>query len=757
MRELFATFLICLAIVLVLCVIQARKSRKPIGGSVALLLCAFIPPIIGNAIIIASGHKTLSTVGCYIYFLGMDLLMYGFIRFTINYCSIDWPSLAVKILVYLLLIIDVIQYAFNPIFGQAFETEGLIVDGFPYFRVVPQIGQFYHRVVCYGIFIVVIIIFTVLSIKSPKIYRERYSVMMISMIICGLWQTVYIFSRTPIDRSMIGFAVFGILAYYFSIIYRPMRLLDRMLAGIASELPEALYFFDMEGRCIWVNDKGKKLIDITDKELDKTINRLTNLLGELDMETDEWGMHKVLGSGEDVRYYSLEKRSVSMDDEEVVGTFISIRDNTEEQKSLRQELFNANHDELTGLYTREFLYKSVERKLKQNPDVPYIVGYVDVKNFKVVNDIFGNSFGDYAIQKIGELVDSLVPKGELTGRLAGDTFGFAMPKTAFDQEATMDKLSEFVVKQGKIEHRIMIHIGIYEVTEKGLDVSVMFDRAHLALSMAGDEFQSGIVYYDDRMRDRVLWEQMISTQLSKAIADKQIIPYLQPQVDASGHTVGAEALVRWNHPEHGVLSPSKFIPIIEKNGMIIEVDRYMWRSACEIISKWEKEGIDLFISVNISPRDFYFMDVKDEIVSLVKEFGIDPKKLRLEITETVMMTNEDSRLKILNDLRNEGFIVEMDDFGSGYSSLNLLKDIPVDVLKIDMVFLGKTVDNEKAIKIVQNIIHMSKDLGIVSLIEGVETKEHFDILLEMGCMLYQGYYFAKPLPLEEFEAFAKQN
>jgi EAL domain-containing protein (putative c-di-GMP-specific phosphodiesterase class I) len=215
--------------------------------------------------------------------------------------------------------------------------------------------------------------------------------------------------------------------------------------------------------------------------------------------------------------------------------------------------------------------------------------------------------------------------------------------------------------------------------------------------------------------------------------------------------MGAEALVRWIHPDEGFLSPGKFIPVFERNGLIAEVDRYMWRCACEILADWKKRGINKFISINISPKDFYFMDVVKEIKDLVAEFDIDPVNLRIEITETVMMTEAADRIKLVDDLRASGFIVEMDDFGSGYSSLNLLKDMPVDVLKIDMQFLKDSERNMRAGMIIKNIINMSEDLGIASLTEGVETAAQFEKLYAMGCKLYQGYYFSKPVPREDFE------
>ena len=217
----------------------------------------------------------------------------------------------------------------------------------------------------------------------------------------------------------------------------------------------------------------------------------------------------------------------------------------------------------------------------------------------------------------------------------------------------------------------------------------------------------------------------------------------------------AEALVRWIHPEEGIRSPAAFIPMFEKNGMIAAVDRYIWRKACEILARWKKEGKDLFLSVNISPRDFYLMDVPAELKQLVREYGVDPAKLRLEIIESTLMEGSEERMGILNVLHEAGFCIEMDDFGSGYSSLNLLREMPVDVLKIDMVFLRQ--ENARASAIVRQMIALTRELGITSLTEGVETRQQHDSLMEMGCELYQGYWFAKPMPIEDFERFISSN
>ena len=314
-------------------------------------------------------------------------------------------------------------------------------------------------------------------------------------------------------------------------------------------------------------------------------------------------------------------------------------------------------------------------------------------------------------------------------------------------------LSNLTVLEGETKYRMLIHVGIYRVTERDIDVSLMYDRAVLALEGIKDDYHYHTAWYDHSMRDKVVRNRQISEELASALEDGQIRPWLQPIVNREGKIVGAEALVRWIHPKDGIRSPITFIPVFEKNGMIAEVDRCIWRKTCEILAQWKREGKDLFISVNISPRDFYLLDVPAELTQLIREYEVEPEKLRLEITESMMMGDADARMETLRALRAYGFIIEMDDFGSGYSSLNLLREMPVDVLKIDMVFMQKASQDMRAKAIVEDIIGLSGKLGITSLTEGVETKEQFDSLTEMGCQLYQGYYFSKPMPVEDFEKF----
>ena len=752
MRYVMAAIIALLVIALAVCAHFARKSRKTTAPRVAALIDALLLPVIGNLVIILSCNRILSTLGSLIYFIGMNAVVYALLAFTFDYCRFPKPKTGIKRIVLGLLIFDAVQLLCNPFFHHAFDLTAVEVSGADYYKLIPYLGQSFHRALCYGVFMASVAIFFWKMVTAPRLYFERYAVIVFSMISIGLWETFYIFSSSPIDQSMVGFGFFGLLVYYFAIYYRPVRLLDKMLARVASQMFQGVFFFDAVGRCVWVNKVGCETFHIDRDNYEPAAAKLADMFGEL--RGEEWVRHDVIQVDGEKKYYLLEKHSIEDSRGKTAGSFLSIFDETERQKALEKDRYNATHDALTGLYSREYLYERTREAIDGSPDKTFMICFVDIADFKLVNDIFGREFGDYALRCTADSFRSSMRPGSLYGRLSGDTFGMCIPKELFDAEIAEKALENFIVRQEDKEYHLIMHQGVYEASERDLDVSVMFDRAHMALDSIKDDFNSHLAYYDDAMRKEVLWNQRMVEELPAAIKKRQICPYLQMIVDSEGHIVGAEALVRWLHPTEGFLAPYRFVPTLEKNGMIAQVDKYMWRCACEILSRWRDNN--LFISVNVSPKDFYFMDVVKELSSLVEEFRVDPARLRVEITETVVMTDEAKRISILKELRAAGFIVEMDDFGSGYSSLNMLKDMPVDVVKIDMAFLRKTEDDARALIILNSIMQMTSNLSLASITEGVETGEQYRRLKNMGCGMFQGYYFAKPMPVEAFEVCLKE-
>lgn len=408
-------------------------------------------------------------------------------------------------------------------------------------------------------------------------------------------------------------------------------------------------------------------------------------------------------------------------------------------------------DNVTGFYKKDIFFSKIKNLLKVQDGRNYIALSIHVKNLGTAIDAFGEEFGNKVVRCVASWIRQNFDSDCIFGRFSNDRFGVFTAKDLFDPFHLDAALSYFFVNDEENSYQVSIQTGAYKVERPFMDPVEMFDKASMAAAIVQDVYYKHISYYSSMAHDQFLFSQKLSSQLFDALYSDQVCPYLQPIADSTGKIVGAEALVRWMHPELGFLSPGDFVPIFEKNGMIIEMDKYIWNCVCKVLSRWKDDSIDMFISINISPDDFYYANVVDEIQKLSDTYGIDPKQLRVEITETTMSQSFSRNVGTLNTLRKRGFLVEMDDFGSGYSSLSLLKNMPVDILKIDMGFLRDANDVNRAMTVIKHVINMAKDLDIVPLVEGVEEEWQFKALAEMGCNLFQGYYFSKPIPVSEFE------
>ena len=327
-----------------------------------------------------------------------------------------------------------------------------------------------------------------------------------------------------------------------------------------------------------------------------------------------------------------------------------------------------------------------------------------------------------------------------------------IPKKSFSVDMILSIIHRMQDYFKDSSFHLHIFTGVYDINDLEEPVSIMCDKANLASETIKNEYKSNIAYYTERLFESSIEERRIIGEFERAISNNEFEMYLQPQVDSSGNLYGAEALVRWQHPARGLLSPAIFIDVLEKTGFIYKLDRYMWDKAAKKLGEWKKEGKDQYhISVNISTKDFYLVDVYETFVGLVDKYDIDPVNLNIEITETTLMSDFDKNMGIIRLLQNYGFNIEIDDFGSGYSSLNMLKDISADVLKIDMGFLRASENEAKGLDILESIITLAGKLGMKVITEGVETKKQLYMLVEMGCDMYQGYYFSKPIPVDEFE------
>lgn len=380
--------------------------------------------------------------------------------------------------------------------------------------------------------------------------------------------------------------------------------------------------------------------------------------------------------------------------------------------------------------------------------------YGDIDRFKVYNDLFGTPAGDRLLADIGAMIRDLMPAGAAAARLRADHFVCCCSRSSFDPDRMLAALDAWFASYRE-DFTFFVRLGIFPIDDPSLDVNLMCDRALLALRSAKSGYVgSKYVFYDEKLRSSVLKEQELAGEMIAALEGGQFVPYFQPQYRyATGRMIGAEVLARWNHPAKGLLGPTEFIPVFERNGLIATFDYYMWEQACRCLRMWiDGRGIEGAprLSVNLSRADIYRSDLCTYLEGLVERYDVPAELLHLEITESAYMEAPEQLIGAVTKLRAAGFVVEMDDFGSGYSSLNTLKDVPVDVLKLDMGFLGASASSRGGL-ILASVVRMARWLDLPLIAEGVETKQQAAYLASVGCDYMQGYLFSKPVDRETFE------
>lgn len=422
----------------------------------------------------------------------------------------------------------------------------------------------------------------------------------------------------------------------------------------------------------------------------------------------------------------------------------------------KSRMIMAERDAVTGLYTKFKFYRAVRTLLSSDTKETFAFVRFDIDRFKMINNFYGIKEGDRVLQsvaaelrKISTVFDEFV-----YGRLENDVFAVCMPFKEENIELLVNALQINLRKVNK-DYNIKVSCGVYVINDDTLDTSEMYDRAFLAAKSCKGKFVQSIAYYNDSMIEDMRQEQFIINEVNRAIDEEQFEVYLQPKINlVTDRSYGAEALVRWNHPEKGMISPGEFIPIYERNGIIGRLDQYMWRHVCMLLRKWIDEGKDPNpISVNVSRVNIYNPQLVQIFKKLITEYQIPAELLNLELTESAFMEDQDLIMKTMSNLHQLGFKIMMDDFGSGYSSLNVLKDMEVDYLKVDMKFLQDQEFNGKGEKVLTSVIRMAKWLHLPSIVEGVETLEQVDFLKCIGCEYAQGFYYAKPMPVADYEAF----
>jgi len=420
----------------------------------------------------------------------------------------------------------------------------------------------------------------------------------------------------------------------------------------------------------------------------------------------------------------------------------------------RQIISATERDELTGLYTIEYFYRYVNQFDKYYPNADRDAICFDVNHFHVLNERFGMEKGDEILKRIaGRLEEVFSDTGSFICRKSADTF-LVYCAHRDDYSSIVDQISEI---GDDLHTAVKIRAGVYSSCDKKLDIHLRFDRAKIAADKIRNKYSVSVSNFDEALIDAELFAEQLVDEFPKALAEKQFMVYFQPKFDIRGDKPvlsSAEALVRWSHPTLGMISPGMFVPLFEENGLIAKLDEYVWRRTAEKIADWkERLGISVPVSVNLSRAEMYDPELVDTMEQIVSDNGISTGDLYLEITESAYVSDSDSIVNRVKMLREHGFIIEMDDFGSGYSSLNMISELPLDALKLDMMFIRTAFEKKNDTRMISIVIDIADYLGVPVIAEGVETEEQYLALKKLGCAIIQGYFFSKPVPASDFDRF----
>ena len=426
----------------------------------------------------------------------------------------------------------------------------------------------------------------------------------------------------------------------------------------------------------------------------------------------------------------------------------------------RSKAHSLEHDTLTGLHNMQKFFQNTKDMLELHPDIKFTILRVDIERFKMINNYYGDKEGDRLIIYLARVVENFAEHIEncTFGRINADIFAVCLPTDA-PQIKEFGAQIKKKLKEYHADYYLQAAIGIYDIEDNSMDMRRIVDRATIAAKQCKGQYMIHEAKYTPEIGAKLIREQNIINEMDHALETEEFVVYFQPKYELVDYRpYGAEALVRWQKPDGTMISPGEFIPIFEANGFITKLDYYIWEKVCQFIQKRLKQYKNIKpISVNVSRVNLYNSRFVEPLINLVEKYKIPPKYLNLELTESAFSDDAQLMQNTVDELRRAGFTIMMDDFGSGYSSLNVLKDINLDVLKIDMRFLSKGPSESRGEKILEAVIKMAKSLDMPVIAEGVEEEKQVKMLKRLGCDYIQGYYFAKPMPENQYLTLLQKN
>ncbi len=761
-------FLICAVAVIglsIVCIFISASHNKRISKYMAGLHLMAVLSTLSASVPLFTSDLAVATVSTSIYYAIIDWYLFAFVDFLFAFTETPFDAPLIKVFrtdFKILGIADSFLILSTLFTDFTFTLQEVVKDGvLIMWKETREYGFMVHSIFDYIITFFILIFLIKKLASAAKFHKQKILFVIACFAIMMIMNLGFMIFGSQYRFSVISYGLLTLFINVIGFYIIPLKLNLKIKALIAEDMSDAVVCFDSDSECVFMNRMAKKIF----KTEEKCKRRLYFYSAT---NEDSLKMRDDLEVDGKIKHFNILLNTMRDSKGRRVGSYMVFSDISREIEMIEKEKYHSTHDFLTGFYNRSTFFKEMEAVINKEPNVQRYMVCTNIKNFKMLNDRFGSEYGDRILKMQacvlrdllrlvggGKIIDGSKATDCLVGRISGDRFGIFVRKDSFDIDDFCNRTIKIQQAGGIGKYKLRILVGIYEISEESIasdSVYSMYDKANLSIKNVSDEIAKMVYFYDSALMEQLNHERKIIGMFDKAMEDGEFCMFLQPQVSSkTKKAVGAEALVRW-HSSNGMVPPGEFIPVLENASLIHKLDRFIWEEAAKKLSEWKSKGINLYIAVNISVKDFYYLDLYSEFTSLVEKYGINPGNLKLEITETVLMHDVRMHSEILTKLRNYGFFIEMDDFGSGYSSLSMLKSIKMDILKIDMAFLKKSRNPERSKTIIESIIKMAKKLGMKIVTEGVEENQHVEFLTDAGCDIFQGYFYSCPISVDEFES-----
>ena len=753
MRIVYGLGVLLEAILIAHCAICSFKKHDRLGKSVCIYeTLTFACDIVFFVFTFVPGH-TVTVLAKGLTMALFDWMLIALMFYTQYYTGAVKTFKGVQAASMIFAVLDTYMLIENTWTNKIFDIESIKAENIKVVFNNDSLWYRLHFIFTYVFVILIIFTYLYMIIKSSRMYREAYGAIAVVIFIGFSFDIATIGSDSIYDLTMIIYGAIAIIIYYLTYRYVPNELIENMLSLVVRDMNNGIICYDRKGRCIYYNDLMEAIyrhggnMSVYESKYSQWIEKL----GDDRRDSMTFQTTDIEINGEK-HYFEIAYKRIYDESNRVICDYFVYNDRTQMYESWEQEKYKASHDSLTGLLNRDQFYEDVHDMVNKYHDTTFYLICSNIKDFKFINEIFGMEKGNQVLIKQAKLMASNPSERTICARLMNDRFALCLPREEFDEKRVADSIKELQREFSGNSFHLHTYMGVYEIRDRDEAVSIMVDKANIAADTIKNNYDCCVAYYDEHLLEISIEQRRLLGEFEPALQNDEFVMYLQPQVKRDGAAKGAEALVRWVHPSRGILTPYAFIDILENAGLIYKLDLYIWEKAAQKLAEWKEKGYGSYhISVNISTKDFYIIDIYETFTGLINKYGIAASNLHLEITETTLMTDFEKNMNIIHKLQDVGFRVEIDDFGSGYSSLNMLKDISADVLKIDMGFLRKSENEVKGQDILESIITLAGKIGMDVITEGVETKKQLDMLTMMGCHEFQGYYFSKPVPVSEFE------